>query len=577
VTSSPGTFSAVIAPNSIRFNDTGVAASTAETLTLTGTTNTIASGGILVTSGMGSGLATITGGTLYEGTSSSDLEIIQNNTGAGLTISSIIGNNTATSVTKSGAGLLTLNPASANTFSGTVYLNGGILNTNANGIAGAGGFAFNGGTLQSAAALSTSKGVTMGVNGGTIDTTGGNVTLSGAVVNSAANSVSAGAGAYGGFVATGVGALTVTGSGTLTLSNIANTFGGGIIINRGTVIDGAASGTGAFGSGYVTFGTSNTPTLDLGGSSHAITIAGLIGSSTNGIVTNGTAGAATLTLDGVLSESYGGIIKDGSGTTAVTLNAFNPAAVTTLTGANTYSGATKISAGTLRVNGSSSGAGAVTVYTGATLGGSGTIAGAITVNSGGTIAAGPNATTTGKLISSSSTAVALAGGSAYNWKVNADTSGGTAGMSNGWDLVATQLLALGSSGTNLSSIAPFTVNIQGSPTSGFGAGSQTFQIATAVSGISVNGTAISTTGGNVNLSTAYSGDFVLNTSGFNAPTTVGGSPTWQLEVEADTLGGGGQDLDLVYSATPEPGTAMLVLAGALPMLTSRRRRRNAAR
>ena len=35
--------------------------------------------------------------------------------------------------------------------------------------------------------------------------------------------------------------------------------------------------------------------------------------------------------------------------------------------------------------------------------------------------------------------------------------------------------------------------------------------------------------------------------------------------------GGNNDLVLTYAAAPEPGTGLLVLAGALPMLTSRRR------
>ena len=220
------------------------------------------------------------------------------------------------------------------------------------------------------------------------------------------------------------------------------------------------------------------------------------------------------------------------------------------------------------------------MQSGGTLGGNGYIGtsglsdGAITVNSGGTIAAGAsgNATTgTGKLTAYSTTGVALGAGSGYTWKINADTSTGTAGGATGWDEIAMQSLSLGSSGTPLSSGSPFTVTITGSPSGGFGYGTQLFPIATAANGIALNGTAVTS---GTNLSTADASDFVLTTSGFTAPSSASGLATsWQLEVVADSSGGSAQDLDLVYSATPEPGTTLLVLAGALPMLSARRRRR----
>jgi hypothetical protein len=219
------------------------------------------------------------------------------------------------------------------------------------------------------------------------------------------------------------------------------------------------------------------------------------------------------------------------------------------------------------------------VQNGGTLGGtgyigtSGTTNGAITVSSGGTIAAGASSSATGRLTSYSTTGVALGAGSAYTWKINADTSTGSAGGTTGWDEIATQSIALGSSGTHLASGSgnQFTVNITGTPASGFGYGTQSFPIATAVSGIMLNGAAVAS---GTDLSTADASDFVLSTTGFTAPGSAGGLTTsWQLEVVADlSLGSSGQDLDLVYSATPEPGTAMLILGGIVPMLTARRRR-----
>jgi fibronectin-binding autotransporter adhesin len=330
--------------NSLRFNTAG-----SSTVTFAGT-NTINSGGILVTPNVGANALDITGGTV-EGASGNDLVVIQNNTSAGLEIDSLIADNTSvTGLTKSGPGLLTL--TGANTYTGGLFLNGGTLSaatTNIDGSSTTNGIAFNGGALQASGAITTGKAVTLGVNGGTIDTNGQAVTLSGAITNSAANAVSTGAGAYGAFVATGVGALTVNdsvGGGVLAIGGTAaNTFGGGIIINGGTVQD-ANTASGGLGTGYVSFANSGAPTLDLDG--HSPTIAGLISTAGNGIVTSSAAGAITLTVDGVVNETFGGVIQNGSGTVGLTENLANaPLDIVTLSGANTFTGATTITAGYL--------------------------------------------------------------------------------------------------------------------------------------------------------------------------------------------------------------------------------------
>ncbi|MEI7750702.1 MAG: autotransporter-associated beta strand repeat-containing protein, partial [Candidatus Omnitrophota bacterium] len=104
---------------SLRFNQMA-----ADTIT-TETGKILTTGGILVTSAVGNNLSTITGGTL-RGAAGKDLVILQNNASAGLTLSSVIADNTsATGLTKFGAGTLTL--SGANSYTGGTTVTGGTL------------------------------------------------------------------------------------------------------------------------------------------------------------------------------------------------------------------------------------------------------------------------------------------------------------------------------------------------------------------------------------------------------------------------------------------------------------------
>ncbi|MGA2620279.1 MAG: autotransporter-associated beta strand repeat-containing protein, partial [Thermoguttaceae bacterium] len=107
--------------NSLRFNTAA-----ATTLNVTsGKILTDTSGGILVTGIVGSNLSTITGGTI-KGASGKDLVVIQNNSSGGLMITSAIADNsTATGLTKSGAGTLTL--TGTNSYTGVTSVNQGLL------------------------------------------------------------------------------------------------------------------------------------------------------------------------------------------------------------------------------------------------------------------------------------------------------------------------------------------------------------------------------------------------------------------------------------------------------------------
>jgi len=102
----------------------------------------------------------------------------------------------------------------------------------------------------------------------------------------------------------------------------------------------------AMGSGNITFAGAGT-VLDLNGKSP---VTGLLVSSGNkGIVTNGSATAATLTLNGAGTQSFSGLIQNGLGVIGLT-----KAGVGTqiLNGnvANTYTGATTINGGTLKLD-----------------------------------------------------------------------------------------------------------------------------------------------------------------------------------------------------------------------------------
>ncbi|MCX5653038.1 MAG: autotransporter-associated beta strand repeat-containing protein, partial [Planctomycetota bacterium] len=191
VDNSAETLSGVITPNSLRFN-----AAAANTVTLAGGTSTISAGAILVNSAVGANLSTITGGTLT-GPVSGNLAVFQNNASGGLTIASVIANNTATTLTKAGAGTLTL--TGVNTYTGATTIYGGTLE-----IGGAG--QLNSGAYSSTIAIST--GTTLKYN------SSADQTLSGII--------------------SGGGGLIKDNSGTLTLS-AANTRTGDTTIKNGAI------------------------------------------------------------------------------------------------------------------------------------------------------------------------------------------------------------------------------------------------------------------------------------------------------------------------------------------------------
>ena len=214
---SAGLIAGPISPNSLRFNTTG-----GGMLTLAAGNNTIASGGILVTSSVGNYLSTITGGTL-QGASGGDLTVMQNNTSNSLAINSVIADNGgATGLTKSGPGTLLL--YGANTFSGGVFIDAGTLQLHNSGALGAGSVTVNAGTLD-LYGYSPTIGALSGNPGAVIANTGGAGTLT---INTSTATT------FAGTIQNAIN-LVQTGAGLLTLTGSSNNYNGTTTINGGTL------------------------------------------------------------------------------------------------------------------------------------------------------------------------------------------------------------------------------------------------------------------------------------------------------------------------------------------------------
>ena len=378
------TLAAGAAVNSLRFNNAA-----ADTIAITGTL-VLTSGGLLETSAVGANANLISGGTL-EGTSGGDLVVIQNNSNAsgGLTISSVIANNaTATALTKSGAGTLTLSNA-ANTYSGGTIINAGTLSVAADGATNGylglvptavqpANVTLNGGTLQITATtalgtstISANRGITLGASGGAINIT---AIGSGAGVATSAQYRGIIAGASGGNLTISGGPGTNSGTNPYLLQlggTGTSTYNGNTTVSNAIV---AIENTGGpFTNVLPTTTVLNLMSngwfvLDSGTSKQ--TIAGLTGDSTGVVGTVNTSSAVVLTIAPAtgLSYNFQGVIGPvtllGSTGTASTLSLVVAGAGTgtqILSGANTYTGATTVNGGVLSLTGSLSATSALAV------------------------------------------------------------------------------------------------------------------------------------------------------------------------------------------------------------------------
>lgn len=326
------------------------------------------------------------------------------NSGAELFISAQIGGMTAANSTlsKTGAGTLTLTNGNNNLFSGSAtgrkfILKEGTVNfTNNSGYSGANGsstFEIQGGSLDNSGGaavtlnannpLLLSGDFTFKGTGNALNLGAGAATLSGSgsarTITVSAQTLTLG-GAIGG---AGYG-LTKAGSGTLTLTG-ASTYDGPTTVNAGTLaLSGGNDRLNSTGELVVNGGA-----VSLAGVNQ--TVAKLSGTGGN-IQNSANATTATLTVTG--TSSFAGRLRDndGSGSGRVLALVKNTGGVLRLTGTNnTYSGGTVVSGGALLANnasGSATGSGAVAINAGGFFGGTGSASGAITVNAGGAITPG---------------------------------------------------------------------------------------------------------------------------------------------------------------------------------------------
>jgi fibronectin-binding autotransporter adhesin len=425
---------------------------------------------------------------------------------------------------------------------------------------------FNGGTLKATptnAGSSFLTGITGAYvygNGGTIDNGGGNITIGQALLaptgngaNSNPTVTNVGSGYIGAPLVTAAGAGGVGATAYATISNgaISNI----IVTNPGTGYTGPLSFTLTGGGGTGASIGTVTQTAD-----------------TSGGMTFQGSGATTLTG----ASTYMGVTTVNNGTLALSASSTNNIA---------SSSAISVGLGaTLKVTGLTNGTVVLNPYSGTAhtggqvLGGAGTVSGNVTVAGGAIISAG----TSSALGTGSTTAVGtLSTTGSQTWGSDGEYStkitGATGSAGTNWDEVLMSTLSVTATGTTSTTnfyIAPVAT------LTGLTYGAQYTWVIGNISSGGATGSSVTLPSGNLTtatnlLGTNASAPFALDTSGFTAATSSGSLPISQSNFSLQLVTGTGitgENLDLTYTATPEPGTAMLVLVGGLPTLMARRRR-----
>jgi autotransporter-associated beta strand protein len=318
-----------------------------------GQTLSFASGGVLFT---GADNYDISGGSIASQTATnSDLLIHQFGAGS-LTIGSTVANGVgASTLTKTGTGLLEL--TAANTYTGQTYVNGGTLAISSNANLGA-----------------AATGAQLNLDGGTLRVTG-NVALDNAGGNKRAVRVGSSGGGFDAAasgtltisgVLTAAGMVTKTGSGVLLLTS-PNNVTGGVTIEEGTLrlgSKGAIEGSSvnndlqAATSG-LRFGSGASPTLQLNGNNTRVT--SLVSSNTAAVVesNSASAGTDTITVYNGADNTFAGILRNGS-TRALALGKTGGGTLFLTNTTSSFSGGLTIFNGRVSVSQAALGSGTVT-------------------------------------------------------------------------------------------------------------------------------------------------------------------------------------------------------------------------
>lgn len=454
---------------------------------------------------------------------------------------------------KTGAGKLTINSNITHVGTGqTIDNKEGILeiaggnihltDVRLRGFTSGGSFNITGGTIL-LTGTNTARGLVTG-NAGHINITGGSVTT---------NQVIVGFGSSGNMTIGGTADVTVSGATTLLQVGNGNNAATGVLnLNGGTLTAYRIASALGTGTGRVT-------TINLNGTTIKATADTLnwispfndAGDNDSASRINVLAGGAILDSNGnnvrifrnlTGSVGDGGITKQGAGTVY-------------LTGNNTVQGNTVVNAGTLLVGnttGSATGTGNVTVKNNATFGGRGIITGSVTAEAGSTLIAGGVSSS-----DFSTTAVGTLTTGAQIWQDGAglqlefSTDGSTGSAGAEWDRYTLN------GGLDLSAVTSgdkFTVSLftmSGGTTRG-ALGSWDANTDSVWSGFLTTTTGITGFAAN---------KFAFETSGFD--NALNGS---------FSLVQNGNNLDLVYTAVPEPSIAALAFVAAGGLLFARRRR-----
>lgn len=479
----------------------------------------------------GSTNATIAGPVVLTGTNTISIP------GASLTLSGIVSG--AGGFNKTSAGVLNL--TNSNTYAGATIITVGMLRISTPdglGTAAAGTTVLSGGMLQLTNGITPNAAETLSIAGGGSDffgslqagagggTWAGGITLGDASVRIGASSGNT---------------LTLTGTiadGVGTGFNISGQLGMGSVVLNPTTTNTYTGTTGVL-RGTLRLGKTNAlptttvldvdsvnsvpdaATFDMAGFDQ--TVAALQDTATvsvNGVILNSAAATtSTLTINGAQNTEFNGIIQDGAGQIALTKAGTG---TLRLSGNSTFSGTANVDGGTLLVTGSITGT--ASINDGGTLSGSG-ITGEVTATSGAFISPGlsPGILTTGSLT--------MTAGSTLNIEIEG--------------------INLGSEYDQLNVTG--TVDIAGATLALSGAYFTSPEITNDLFTILIN-----------NGPSPVIGTFAGLAEGARTFSTSG------QDFTISYVGGDGNDI--VLTAVPEPGSAVLVLGG-FAMLGARRRRK----